>query len=842
MKRKSSRVWKFLGILLLLPLLLVGFLQTPVGKRLLASELSDRLGRPGNLTVEMGTISGWIPFSVQIDRLEIGDADGVWLEAEKLHCRWVAEDLLDHRIRVSRLGAETIRLRRFPNLGKTERQPREFQPLETVLENLDIKQLEIDKAVAGIPLAYSIHSGELHLKASGHFSGGLEVGGDAVGQVSVNARLGGRVELVADLEDLKKPLLGLDHLSGQASATLSGAGLSADLALALRRGQLEGQLTSHLDFSDGQLRVEVDFLDTATNHFTLRTTTRFASGNGGWSVEFQPLEIHALDLLGLRLSGTLGSDGVALDGTLEEFGLAGLPIPGISNFTGQVGGTLSLAGSLEKPELHAELDVVHFSSAEDALDELPEINFHIAARLAEGRLFASSVATNSAMGFLEGEVDMPCAFALSPFSFRPEPNQLLAQFSADMDFGIFNRLALLDNQRIAGRLKAELVYDQHLRGFVRVGQGAYEHFDWGIVLRDLNLDLEASGEGLQVKSATATDGREGRVVLGGSILSRQMAIKIQLDKAAILRRDDVDGSFSGNLEVSGPMRRPKVSGTLVVDRIEILPDNIAPALPPLLTDYDATVSSNTVSLVKKRRPLPFGLDVRMDLADQVFVVASMIDSVWGGNLHVQDVPQGISVQGKIEPRRGHVSFIGKKFRFTGGSIDFDGAVPVSPAMNQVTAEYKRADFIARLILSGRLDNPAFRLESVPAMPEDEVLSQVLFGRDTSSISPYQAIQIASAARQLAGGMNGPGFVYRMRQAVGIDTLEFREGATGDDATSLAAGKYITPALYVEVSRSLDEKGDTGMMAEYELSEHFSVETSTGPKMRPGIGVTWKNDY
>jgi len=85
-------------------------------------------------------------------------------------------------------------------------------------------------------------------------------------------------------------------------------------------------------------------------------------------------------------------------------------------------------------------------------------------------------------------------------------------------------------------------------------------------------------------------------------------------------------------------------------------------------------------------------------------------------------------------------------------------------------------------------------------------------------------------------------MYQMRQAVGIDTLEFREGETDDDAASLAAGKYITPSLYVEVSRSLDEKGDMGMMAEYELSEHFSVETSTGPKMRPGIGVTWRNDY
>jgi len=806
MKRKPSRVWKTLGALLLLaPLLLAAFMQTPVGKRLLAAELSDRLGRSGSLTVEIGKIGGWIPFSVRIDRLEIGDADRVWLDAEKLHCRWKVGDLLDHRIRVSRLGADSIRIHRVPKVGKPKKepsQPRGFQPLETVLENLDIEHLSLGGA------EYSVHSGRLHLLPSGVFSAGLSVDGDAAGRVELNGQLGDQPSLAADL-----------------ALSLSG-----------------GQLSAQAEFSGGQLRLEADFLDAATNHFTLRTATRLVSGNGTWSVDFQPLEIHALDLVDLRLQGELGSERIALDGTLEEFDLAGLPIPGISNFTGRVGGTLSLAGSLGTPELHAELDVERFTSAQDALDELPEINFHVAARLAEGHLSATSVATNSAMGFLEGGFDMPCAFALSPFSFRPEPDRLRARFAADMDFGVFNRLALLENQRIAGQLKAELVYDQKLHGFVQVGQGAYEHFDWGIVLRDLNLDLEASGEGLQVKSATATDGHDGRVALEGSILSRQMALRLRLDKAAILRRDDVEGAFSGNLEIGGPMERPDVSGTLVVDRAEILLDNIAPALPPLLTDYDASASSNAVAVAKKKRTLPFGLDVRLDLADQVFVNASMIDSVWGGNLRVRDVPQGISVQGKIEPRRGYVSFIGKKFRFTDGEIEMDGAVPPSPAMNQVTAEYNRGDFTARLILGGRLDNPTFRLESTPSMPEDEVLSQVLFGRDTSSITPYQAVQIAAAARQLAGGMNGPGFIYQMRQAVGIDTLEWREGAAEGDASSVAAGKYITPSLYVEVSRSMDEKGDMGMMAEYEVGRHFSIETSTGPKMRPGIGVTWRNDY
>ncbi len=437
---------------------------------------------------------------------------------------------------------------------------------------------------------------------------------------------------------------------------------------------------------------------------------------------------------------------------------------------------------------------------------------------------------------------MPCVFSLEPFRFDPAPAETYVDFKADMDFGIFNQLAMFNDQRIAGLLKAELVYNRSLSGFVRVEQGAYEHFDWGIVVRDIAVDLAATGEGLRVNTATATDGGDGRIVLKGGVATNRLEFTLDLTRAAIVRRDDVESTFSGQLNIEGPPTRPAVTGMVVIDRADILLDNIAAALPPLLTDYDASARTNVVEVVAEQSPLPFDLDVQVDLADQVFANASMIDSVWGGNLRVRGVPQGISVSGAIVPRRGYVSFIGKKFRFTDGQIDMDGAVPAVPSMNQITAEYSRGDFTARLILNGRLDNPDFRLESSPAMPEDEILSHVLFARDTSSITPYQAYQIAAAARQLSGGMNGPGFMYQMRQAVGVDTLEWREGEAEGEASSVAAGKYLTPALYVEVNRSLDEKGGTGMMAEYEVTKHFSVETSTGPKMRPGIGVNWKNDY
>ena len=878
MKKTNPIALKIILGILLLPVLLLILLQTPPGKALLASTLSRMMSGSDNLDVKIGKISGWIPAAVQIDRLEIGDAEGVWLTADGMHCRWMIRDLVDRRIRVERLGARTIELHRFPKAGKSDsssRERREFQPLEVVLDRVAIEHLKLGEAVAGMPLEYSVHSGGLRLLPSGRLTGELNVGGDAEGRVELDALLGvrhdNRLTILAELERVTNPSFGLDLLSGHAEATLTPAGLRGSVSASVRKDEFEGQLSTQLEFSQQQLRFpyfgitaagysaegnlsldfskeaigilfDADLADAATNTYSIHAAATVSTSNESWTVDFNPLEIHCFDVVGFSLVGAVAPNRLALNGSLTEFDLKGLPISGISNFTGRVDGVLSVLGSLAKPEIRAELDVARFTSSQEALDELPELNFHISGELADGRIQGASILTNAATGHLEASFRMPCAFSLEPAIFRPDLSGFHADFKADMDFGILNQLAIFNDQRIAGKLKAELVYNRSLSGFVRVEQGAYEHFDWGIVVRDMALDLVATEEGLWVNTATATDGGDGRIAVTGGVVSNRLALALDLAKAAIIKRDDVAGTLSGQLEIGGPLAHPEVAGLLVVDRADILIDNIAPALPPLLTNYDAHATTNAIAVTVQRQPLPFGLDVQVDLADQVFVNASMIDSVWGGTLQVKDVPQGISVRGVVEPRRGYVSFIGKKFRFTDGQIDLDGSVPPAPSMAQVTAEYNRSDFTARLILNGRIDNPDFRLESSPAMPEDEILSHVLFGRDTSSISPYQAYQIAAAARQLSGGMNGPGFMYQMRRAVGVDTLEWREGGGEDEASSLAAGKYLTSALYVEVNRSLDEKGGMGMMAEYEVTKHFSVETSTGPKMRPGIGVNWKNDY
>lgn len=879
MKRKTSRVWKIFGWLLALPILVLALLQTPPGKTMLASVLSSTLSRSENMEIRVGRISGWIPADVDIGGIEIGDAQGVWLTAKNLHFRWMIREVLDGRIRLRQLTAGELELHRFPRSGKKKAEPKQstdFKPLEIRLDDLKVKRLKLGKGVAGLPLEYAVHSGGLSLLTSGRLSGELMVSGDAEGRVELDALLAGhrndQLTIIAELEHLLKPTFGLDRLSGTGEAIISTKGVEGMISANLEKDELQGRFSTRiqyasrqlqlqqfqftspdfsaagdlsLGFSKGRIDVALDsnYVDATTNRYMVRGMAAVATSNKTWAVDVQTLEVRGWEAVSFKLTGMLNPEKVALAGVLSKFDIGAFPLFGMSNFTGTVNGQLSVEGSLANPQVVAGIEVARFSSATAALDELPELDFSIVAGVLDGELFGGTSLTNYTSGFFSGEFSMPCSFSLAPFRYRPVPSQLSGRVKADLDFDIFNNLALLENQYIDGHLKAELAYENQIpSGHLTFSEGRYEHYDWGVVLHDCTAELAATRHGFEFKHAEATDGKDGRIKLSGILGGTALDLHLALDRANILQRPEIEAQVSGKLNVTREISRPNLTGSLVIDRADILLDNLVSSKPPVLTNFDAAAETNRVVTAKAKKRIPFGMDIRVVMPDQVYVNASLIDSVWGGELQVRDVPDGISVSGKVEPRRGYVSFIGKKFRFQEGEVVLNGSVPPSAVFNNLTAEYSRSDITAHLVLNGKVDNPQYHLESTPAMPEDEILSQVLFNRDATSISPYQAYQIAVAAQQLSGGINGPGFMYQMRQAVGIDTLEWREADAVGGSSTVAAGKYITPGLYVEVSSSFGAEAETGMMAEYEITRHFSVETSTGPQMRPGIGLNWKNDY
>ena len=753
MKKRRVSILKILLVSALLPVLLFGFIQTPPGKALLARGLSAVLSSAEHVEVRIGTISGWIPGKVSVSEISVADAQGVWISGRNLHCRWMIRELLDERARFRKLSADEIVWYRFPKLGtRTEEERRQAAGsdfFELRLDGLAIRSLKLEKGVAGMPLNYAVESGGIKYLTTGQLTGELTVNGDAEGVIGLEAMMGrdepGYLKIMADVSKMSKPTFGMDYLSGEGEALINADGVSALVTLELdHRGQ-QGWLSSRLRFRDrmlslqqiqynspdyslmgdasltftnGAVGVALDstFIDVQTNRYDLRGTARVASGAGQWEVDLEGVEIRGWEAVSLSLSGRMNAEEVVLSGTLAEMDVGKLPLAGSSNFTGKVNGAITVGGSLEQPEVGAALSITGLTSIQDALDELPELDFRIHGGLSRGELFAETTITNYAKGHFDADIVMPCEFSFLPLKYKPYPHLTDARVDADVDLDILNQLAFFQNQLIRGVLVAEVAYEDRVpSGFLRLENGRYEHFDLGVVFRDIDFDVEASGEGFRIVRGKAAGSGSGSVELAGGFSRHGLGMNVGFSQAWILQRDEIEAQVSGSLDVQGSLFRPDVSGHLTINRAEILLDNMVRPPPPVLSGYERIVETNEVaSAVYIPRASPVGLDVRVDLPEQIFVNAAMIEAVLSGQLHVVDTPEGVSVRGEIEPRRGFVNFVGKKFRFTEGEIVLDGSIPNVATLDNLTAEYSRRDVVARLVLNGPANDPRFRLESVPA--------------------------------------------------------------------------------------------------------------------------------
>ena len=138
---------------------------------------------------------------------------------------------------------------------------------------------------------------------------------------------------------------------------------------------------------------------------------------------------------------------------------------------------------------------------------------------------------------------------------------------------------------------------------------------------------------------------------------------------------------------------------------------------------------------------------------------------------------------------------------------------------------------------GHDDSPEITFVSEPDLPGDAVLARLLFGRDISKISAFQAVQLASAVATLAG-RGGTGIIERLRQGFGFDDLDLT--TNGEGATSVRIGKYINENAYTDVE--IDSEGHSRINLNLDLSPTTVLRGQVGSDGNTGIGLYFERDY
>lgn len=504
----------------------------------------------------------------------------------------------------------------------------------------------------------------------------------------------------------------------------------------------------------------------------------------------------------------------------------------------RVNGTARLHGPHEAPLLDTDL------SAAIPVPGHAEEKLSLSLKGGYARDAVRLTAQGSGAGIrtLKAEAQIPAGFSLRPFRAEVVKNApLSATVTADADAAVATDIFMPPGQALAGalRLDARLggtAAKPELSGTLSMTDGRYENTAYGLTLADLDLlaDLRRD-DTLRLQRLSATDGGAGTLSASGRIGLRDPAdtqVRLDISDFAV-KGERAHGSASAVLSLSGRREGYRAAGDVHLGAFDvILPAHFSSSIPALnIIDPAGDADRKTA--------LPVTLDLGIHAPGRVFVRGWGLDAEFGGDLRVTGTLEEPHVDGTLESMRGRYDEFGKRFELSHARLRFQGTIPPSPYLD-IEAVTQADDVSASILLTGPLDRPAIGFSSVPALPQDEILSRILFGKDMSRITPFQAIRLAQTLRRFSGeGGGGFDALGMLRDATGLDDIRVDTDASGE--SSVGVGKYLTDQVYLELEKGRGETSGAAKV-EIELTPHIAIESKIGQDSQGGAGLFWTHDY
>lgn len=407
------------------------------------------------------------------------------------------------------------------------------------------------------------------------------------------------------------------------------------------------------------------------------------------------------------------------------------------------------------------------------------------------------------------------------------PLQLRAQGS--LDLVTIDPLIAGAGQIVRGhaRLDATLggtLTAPRLGGSLLLTGGSVQDFALGAHLTDIAARIEGAGDTVRLASLSARAGQgsiaaHGTVGLGGAM---PVDLALTARNATPLASDRLTATLDADLALRGDLLGAlAASGTIKVDGAEIrIPERLPASIPVLQV--------HRLGQPPPPPPSPgpdIGLDVTLTAPGQVFLRGRGIFAELAGRIHLGGTTAALRPDGAFRLRRGDVNLAGRALNFSSGSVRFEGGATLDPALNLV-ATSTNGSITATLTVGGFASAPKITLSSVPEMPQDEVLSQLLFQRSANSLGPAQVAEAAAAVARLSG-LGGGAFdaLGSLRQGLGLDRLSLGASSGGGGA-AVEAGRYLARGVYLGARQATSGAG-TQATVQIDLMRGLKLETSIG---------------
>lgn len=565
----------------------------------------------------------------------------------------------------------------------------------------------------------------------------------------------------------------------------------------------------------------------------------------------------------IELQGRFGVSGLDATGKLHlETAPWSRLVPAIP--PGTVRAFMRLQGTLSQPRGETWIALDDFVLPADGLPPLSaRIESKVVTSGSQARVNTTvrlAEKSNEALGLerFVCETDLPLQASGSGLALRPD-----APLKGHLDIrGSASRLWLLArraNTRLAGDFSMEgtitgTMARPDVKANVSVTNGVFSEMALGFQLRDITnrTTLHFPGrfrDTVLEFDIRAKDGRRrpGSLSITGSMHGLDVRGRAVMEKFAPLRRRDIRAVLSADCTISGKVTQPHVAGDFRVVRGRVRLDALEiPASVATLPLTEGPKERVLATRAERRRqaaeaaqkeiPVPATLDLRLGM-EKFFVTGYGFDSEWRADMGLSGNAAKPSVSGQVEAVRGSLNLLNKDFTLSEGTVKFAGGL--EPMLNiEMTSNI--SDIETALVISGTPNHLGFNLRSNPALPRNDILAYMLFGKPANELSQFEMLRLgATAASFAAFGSTGGGLTNVARQVTGLDVLNVSQSASG--SAQLEMGRYVMDNVYLGVEQETDDDSDTSAVIRIELGPRTTATVKSGSG-NTSAGLRWKLDY
>jgi translocation and assembly module TamB len=549
-----------------------------------------------------------------------------------------------------------------------------------------------------------------------------------------------------------------------------------------------------------------------------------------------------------KIGGLFSPTASELVGTLDKMPLA---ILDLLDPTLGLGGVADGSFSFRQPTSgqptgRTELKIRGLSRAGLVLASNP-VDVAVAALLGDGKAGARIVATSGGATIGRAQVQLSSIAGQGPLIDRLLDAPLFAQLRYSGEADTLWRLTGIENFDLAGTVNigADMggkLRTPDIRGSVRTSNARIESTASGMVLTEVEANGKFDGSRLLIENLSAKAGKDGRVSGQGQIEFAGAASGINLTlnavRAPLIARDDIAATVTGPIRIKSDGEVGEIGGEVVLDRSSFRLGQVNIAQVSRLNTHERAPRADAPPARAKGKPWRLAFTARAP--SRLIVTGLGIDSEWQADLRIGGTIENPSIRGIATLVHGDYDFAGKRFALERGTIRFDGSVPADPNLD-IVAVGDAKGVAATIHVAGTGQRPEISFTSVPALPQDELLSRLLFGTSITNLSAPEAVQLAAAVSALRDGGTGLNPINELRRAVGLDRLRIlpADSATGQ-GTSIAAGKYVTRRTYVEIVT--DGKGYSATSAEFQITRWLSLLSTISTIGTQSVKIRISKDY